>query len=185
MLMKANLSRIFPYAARQSGGGLLEVLISLVIVAFGMLGMANLQASSLRFQKTAHFRATANAALFGMAERLRANVLGVRAGNYATLPADVYTEKFKESAPVCAVQGACTPAEIAALDIFHWRQDLARSLPGGWGDIAGDIENGLTLRVYFKEPGLGKVSSNDSDVTCRPAANAGSTIRCFALAAMP
>lgn len=54
----------------QHGASLLEILITILIVAFALLGIAGLQLASVRYQQTAHLRATAMTQVQTMAERL-------------------------------------------------------------------------------------------------------------------
>jgi type IV pilus assembly protein PilV len=44
----------------QAGFSMIEVLVSIVIFAFGVLGMVGLQAASIRYQSDAKFRADAS-----------------------------------------------------------------------------------------------------------------------------
>lgn len=69
---------------RQSSRGftLLEVLVTIVILAVGLLGLALLQSTSLNNQLEAYQRAQALLLLEDMANRVRVNSLAARAGAY-------------------------------------------------------------------------------------------------------
>ncbi len=71
-----------------SGVGLIEVLISILIASFALLGLAGLQVTSLRYQKVAQFRSVASQYTADIADRVRANVTGAKAGNYVTPAGD-------------------------------------------------------------------------------------------------
>jgi len=111
----------------QSGVSMIEVLVSLTIVAFGLLGLAGLQARSMSFQKDSFDRKAAAEVASQMAERVRANYDGFMQGNYnlVMLP----TDPTPNAIPVCADPQNCTAAEIAARDWAMWRIDLRRRLP--------------------------------------------------------
>lgn len=68
--------------ASQRGASLLEVLIAVLILAIGMLGMAALQAVSLRNTQSASDRTTAVIQSYAMLDMLRANRVQARSGAY-------------------------------------------------------------------------------------------------------
>ncbi|MDY7546016.1 type IV pilus modification protein PilV [Glaciimonas sp. CA11.2] len=177
------------------GAGLIEVLIAIVITAFSLMGLAGLQMAALRYQKVAHYRAIAATYSHNLAERVRANIQGARAGyyspalqNYPPANGDV------PQAPGCAISSSCTHAEIAALDIYEWRTALANAMAGGWGEISGSVAKGFAVSVYFREPGNRTESeANDSEsvlnkTQCRTAALNAATdqdVRCFTTIFVP
>ncbi|MGS0741814.1 type IV pilus modification protein PilV [Glaciimonas sp. GG7] len=137
---------------RQHGAGLIEVLIAIVITAFSLLGLADLQLAALRAQKTAHHRAIATMYSVNMAERIRANTDGARDGHYTALGTYPASAAYPSKAPSC-VASSCTPAQVALSDIDEWRAGLRQAMAGGWGDISGSVKNGFVVRVYFRESG--------------------------------
>ncbi len=62
---------------------MIEVLVSLTIVAFGVLGLLGLQARALSFQRDSFDRRTAAEMVAQLAERMRANHMGLISGWYA------------------------------------------------------------------------------------------------------
>jgi type IV pilus assembly protein PilV len=108
---------------RSRGFSLIEVLITILIFAIGLLGLAALQAVSMRSNQSANFRTQATALAYMMIDRMRANGEAVLRGDY-----------LAGMAP-----GACSaaPADapIATHDIQAWRQQLACQLPDGQGAI--------------------------------------------------
>ena len=66
----------------QRGASMIEVLVSLTVVAFGLLGLAGLQARSMSFQKDSFDRKTATEMAAQLGERVRGNYDGFKAGNY-------------------------------------------------------------------------------------------------------
>ena len=75
--VKAN-SRL----SRASGSTLIEVLVSLLVLSFGMLGMAGVQVVSLRGNQAAYFRTMATTYSVDIIERMRANISAVEGGGY-------------------------------------------------------------------------------------------------------
>jgi type IV pilus assembly protein PilV len=114
-------------ATKQSGLSMIEVLVSMTVVAFGLLGLAGLQARSMSFQKDSFDRKAAAELASQLTERVRANYDGFRAGNYnlTMLPADA----TPGAVPACGDPQNCTAAEVAARDWAMWRIDVRRRLP--------------------------------------------------------
>jgi type IV pilus assembly protein PilV len=173
---------------RQAGVGMIEVLVALVISAFALLGLAGLQITSLRFQKTAHFRSLASFSTADIADRMRANVAG--SASYVTT--DTYLANPGATSGACSTT-AGTIANVAARDLCEWRLNLKNTVNGGWGEIAGDVVNGFTITVYFNEPSKndkttsGVAQENSLDVNCRAAALSGTNVdvRCFKTVFLP
>lgn len=119
---------------RQRGFTLVEVLVTLVIFAFGMLGVAGLQMVSLSNMDSAQFRSTASLKAAEMAERIRANGGTSYSGVIGTdnkCRTAHYNNRY-------ASPEKCTPAQLAADDVWDWNQELAHRLPSGSGAVCID-----------------------------------------------
>lgn len=66
----------------QRGFTLLEVLVAVVILSVGLLGLAGLQAQSLRANQSALFLSQANLLAYDIVDQLRANRDAARSGDY-------------------------------------------------------------------------------------------------------
>ena len=67
---------------RQRGLSLIEVLIAMLILAIGLLGIAAMQAITLRNSQSAFDRTQAVVLSYAMLDRMRANAAAARAGSY-------------------------------------------------------------------------------------------------------
>ena len=67
---------------KQTGFTLIEILVTVVVLAIGLLGLAGLQAAGLSFSSTAAQRSQATSLAYDIIDRMRANVNVARAGNY-------------------------------------------------------------------------------------------------------
>jgi type IV pilus assembly protein PilV len=110
-------------SGRSRGFSLIEVLITILIFAIGLLGMAALQAVSMRSNQSANFRTQATALAYMIIDRMRANGEAVMHGEYLA----------GMTAGNCSADPADSP--IATHDIEVWRQQLACQLPDGQGAI--------------------------------------------------
>jgi type IV pilus assembly protein PilV len=111
---------------------MLEVLIAVVVLSIGLLGLASLQATSLRLNQQALMRSQEAHLVYDMIDRMRANMPGVNAGNYhlPTLPTASDTD--------CTGTTGCTPAAMAAQDYFEWDVVITAALPAGEGVVCID-----------------------------------------------
>lgn len=170
---------------KQAGAGMIEVLVALVISAFALLGLAGLQVNSMRYQKTANFRALATQYASEMSDRIRSNLAGARGDNLPKSAYDFAPENYTTAAPAAPASNpcdgsdrvACTTSVAAARDLYAWRLSLNQGMTGGWGEVSGSANEGFVIRVYFKEPNntsatvdpncrAGAVGSGDKDVRC-------------------
>lgn len=95
----------------QSGFSLLEVLISLFVISVGLLGLGSLQVTSLKGAANAHSRTTASMYAMDLADRMRANPLGVKGGFYAASVISCSGGEF------CRNNKTCSPEELATFDL--------------------------------------------------------------------
>lgn len=133
-----------------SGFTLIEVLVTMLIMAIGLLGLAGIQVTGMRNNLSAYNRSQATQLAYDMADRMRANV-----ANAGTFGASVYTtidpiSDAVAQASCIAVAGACTAAQMAQQDLFEWNQNLA-ALPGGEGTIIVAPSNLFTITVNWDD----------------------------------
>ncbi len=123
-----------PRLAAQDGFTLVEVLVTLVIFAFGMLGVAGLQMVSLASMDSAQYRTVATIKASEMAERMRANPDAVYAGRapaHGACRTSHYNDRHENAAP-------CTVEQLASDDVWDWNTELAAVLPSGKGVVCFD-----------------------------------------------
>lgn len=132
------------------GVSLIEVLVTLAIVAIALLGMAGLQARALSVQQDAFHRRHAAELVAQLAERMRANQLGFAAGGYAL--------RFDAGEPAPETTRACAPpcssAQVALRDLDEWRIELRRRMPGAAAYVGWDAtdRSGVDVLLAWPEP---------------------------------
>ena len=151
--------------SNQRGVGLIEILISLIIVTTGLLGLAALQGKAQKAEMESYERSQALILLRDMAERLRAN----RPGRSEYLATVGYGSHFTDTA-------SCTSGNGAAQDLSCWHMELSGSaertaagehsgaMMKGHGCITSDNENdgnGFILTVAWQ--GMTPVTSAPND----------------------
>ncbi len=121
MSRQQRINRLAQHATNrhaQAGIGLIEILIAVVIVSMGFLAGARMQVESMRFSQSAYYRSQAYFMANDIIDRMRANIEGVRDGNYDGGSTDATTAR-----PDCTTS-RCSPAEIATRDLAEWSDYL-------------------------------------------------------------
>jgi type IV pilus assembly protein PilV len=168
------MSSIQIQSSRELGASLLEVLIAIVIMSFGLLALGGLTAASVQYGKMAQFQTVGVQLAADIADRMRANVDGFMANSYNRTSAYSGTVAAL-TVPTCAIPAKCTPAEVAAVDVAEWRNSLRLGLPGGDAFVLRDAATPLTVDVWvmWTDPALATGLSAPSP--CPAAAIAGLT----------
>jgi type IV pilus assembly protein PilV len=134
----------------QAGFGLIESLVALIVVSVGMIGIASLYTRGLAAGRTALYRTQAVNFAADMADRVRVNRRGNPSFGGAAAPSG------------CDAGGGvdCTPAQMAAHDLFTWQAQVAAALPAGAGVVqyAGTTPPTYTIQVTWTEVGIGPLT---------------------------
>jgi type IV pilus assembly protein PilV len=134
----------------ESGFGLIESLVALIVISVGMIGIAALYGQGLRASGTAFYRTIAVNLASDMADRIRVN----RRGNadYGGAAADGSCDPGGDT--------DCTTAAMAAHDLFVWQALVAAQLPAGVGAVqyTGTTPPTYTIRVTWTEVGAGALT---------------------------
>ena len=114
------------------GFTLLEVLIAIVVLSFGLMGLAGIQATGVRNTHSANLRTLAVQQAYDMADRMRANAQGVKDGLYDALPATL--PATTPSDPGCISTG-CSTTQLRDYDQRFWNMNNKAMLPSGTGGV--------------------------------------------------
>ncbi|MGK5059057.1 type IV pilus modification protein PilV [Janthinobacterium sp. LB2P49] len=126
------------------GSSLVEVLVSLLLLALGLLGASILQLNTLRARHESALLSAGVQLAAGMAERMRANSVlmnGPDTGNPYLNVAYAAADDADTGggAPDCFGAAACSAAELAQFDLAEWKQRLHATLPGARLHICRDL----------------------------------------------
>jgi len=159
----------------ERGFTLIEVLIAVFILTVGLMAMGAVQMVSMRSGGDSFMRTQAAIAAADMADRMRANITGVNAGNYAAVAGPLVNPGFD------CIAATCTAAQIAQLDAFQWLNSLtssrglaplSRGLAGATGTVACPAAGGIcTITVMWDgrhngAAGQGCNPANPADLIC-------------------
>jgi type IV pilus assembly protein PilV len=182
---------------KSKGVSLIEVLVSVVIASIGLLALAGVNATSIRYTKMSQYRAIATQLANDMGERMRANkgvpasagpptivATGFLAGDYdfttdfagqattATLPTELCNTAASN----------CTPADIAALDVAQWRLQARDQLPEGSVYMVRQAGNvAMDLWVVWRDPAVANTDDSpalSSECPDGLSRNSDMSIRC-------
>lgn len=121
-----SLSHLSVPGVKQHGFSMLEVLITLVIIAIALLGTAGLQLNAMRMNKGGQFRTQAVFLASDITERIEANKAAAVLGAYV-----VANTAAASVAPADCAAVACNSANLAAWDISQWETSIINLLPPG------------------------------------------------------
>jgi type IV pilus assembly protein PilV len=137
MLMNALRERM---GAGPRGFSLLEVMITVLVVSFGLLGLAAVQALAISNTQVASAQSIFAIEAQSMASRLQANSAYWAAGAFPSQPVTVQGNVLSDSTlngmqSNCA-SVSCTAQQMAGYDLKSWGSSLSQTLPGASGIVA-------------------------------------------------
>lgn len=125
---------------------MLEILITLVVVAIALLGTAGLQVYAMRMGKSGQFRTQAIFLASDIAERMEANKAAAVAGSYAVAAAS----SPSAAAADCGAS-PCGGAALAGYDISQWETSVASLLPQARWQITQTVAgNPSTYNIFIQ-----------------------------------
>lgn len=119
---------------KERGFSLLEVMISVFVLAIGLLGLAGLQLTSMQNGHSAFLRSQATLAAYSIIDDMRANL-----GN-------------KDDYAINLAATTSGTGGLAQDDVNDWLADLAAELPAGDGSVAVN-GNRVTVAVQWSDRG--------------------------------
>ena len=131
-----------------SGFGLIEVLVSLLVVVIGTMGMAGLHSRSLQYNQMAYLHSRGIILATDMLDRIRVNKgQALTTNNYQVeaddaIPASCSSESYPDSCET----GSCSPDQLAQYDISQWKFQILCQLPDASGAITYEDSSGS--RIY-------------------------------------
>ena len=136
---------------RQQGLTLIEVMIALAVFSFGLLALAALMASGLKYNTSALHRSYATSQAYDMADRMRANSQGLEFGYYNNLGASSTLPNCVSFVSECE-STECLPQAMALYDARQWNNYNACLLPQGSGTVSFNSASGIyTITISWND----------------------------------
>lgn len=115
--------------SKSAGFSMIEIMVSFLVLAAGLLGVATMQQRGMDSSHAAYLRTQAVSLAQDMSSRARANRRGANAGKY---------DKPQANYQASCLAGGCSAEQMAAHDNAEWQADLAQILPFGEGVVCVD-----------------------------------------------
>lgn len=133
---------------KQTGSSLIEIMVTILIVSFGLLGVAGVIGNGLKNNHSSYARSQASWLAADIIDRMRANRIAAEATEYNL-----------------AIGTNPTGVSVAAYDLIAWRKALAATLPDGKGSINMDAFMKVTVSVQWDDSRGANGSSTQTFVT--------------------
>lgn len=142
------LSKQSPAAMRvrrpQAGSSLIEILVTVVLLSFGMLSLAGMQAFTVAASKNTNNRGLAVALATDYADMVRANSAAFASGNYDKAAAFDATSISVPDVSGNCVFPDCTAGQLATYDQALMNARLKANLRAGTFALVRPLEGGAT-----------------------------------------
>lgn len=135
------------------GFSLVEVLVALLVLSIGLLGLAALQTTGLKFNQQSYQRTQATLQAYDMLDRIRANPLGKTAGKYSSVALG-YRPSSPPSCITGGTPGTCDSNQMADYDIDQWNLAISTLISEGLGQVSIDASSICTITITWKENDL-------------------------------
>lgn len=138
--------RTTPFSSHQHGVTLLEVLIAILVLSFGLMGLLGLIMNGLKITTSSHYRTIAAQQIVAMADLVNAN------------PdiASTYSPPNPVTGTAYCITTACLSNQIAPADYDRWLLNIAASLPNGGGVLCLDASPADGNLANFSCSGTGR-----------------------------
>ena len=154
-----NSLRINPHPHPQTGASLIEVLIAILLLSFGMLSIGAMLSFAIQMPKLAGYRATATNLAASHVERMRANPKGFSSGLYTSSLGEAIWS-FSEVQPNECAYPTCidTSEKLPNMDNAAARREIRQYLPAGdmlmncGSGSCSDVNSYGNLWIVWQEP---------------------------------
>ncbi|WXF88015.1 type IV pilus modification protein PilV [Pseudomonas syringae pv. atrofaciens] len=149
-----------PY--RQTGMTLIEVLVSVLILAIGLLGAAAIQLNALKYTDSSAMTSQASFIAYDMMDRIRANVDGNASANGSTNVLATYNLPNLDAAPAANLNKARDQ------DLFDFKDNIGNfASASGTGSIVVSDSTLVTITIGWSD---NRAAGASNQATGSPAA---------------
>ncbi|MGH1542793.1 MAG: type IV pilus modification protein PilV [Arenicella sp.] len=173
-MLNINNPPTFKAFKNQSGFTLIEVLITVFVLGVGLLGIAGLQATSLKLSHDSHLRSQASILAYDIIDKMRVNP------NPVTPYSGSFTGLNNASTACLNNVNTCNAEQLRNFDLQNWQNRLNNAFPGARATIV--INNNVagqrvaTVSIIWVD--TDNEGGNDNQI------NAANAFRTFVLTAI-
>ncbi len=128
----------------EAGIGLIEVLITVLLLATALLAISTLQLRSLQFNNGAYLRSQANILVYDIIDRMRVSELNP----------SLYNIGYTDSSPTGNTQ--------PNIDVREWRTAMQNIIADAKGQISCDSTRFCTISIRWEEKQFGLETDDQS-----------------------
>lgn len=120
--------------SREQGFTLIEVMVTIVVTAIGLLAFAGLLTKAVTANRQAYMRTQADIMAYDLAERMRVNRAAAVSGAYNL-----------------ALGATPSGSSVASIDLQDWKSALLRTLPSGNASVSVDGSGNVVISVRWDD----------------------------------
>jgi len=157
----------------QKGSAMMETVVSLFVLAIGLMGTLAMQAKGVNSNQRANFATNANILAADMADRILAYTRSVNAASPidAGILADYDGIDSRGDHTQVSCSTACDQDKQRSFDAWEWSESVRSSLPDGVGVVSFDgTENAYKIQVMWNhnrvENPTYECSGSETDLAC-------------------
>ncbi len=143
---------------------MIEVLIALAILSFGLLGLALMQGQSLKFNTSAYSRTQANLLAYDIIDRMRSNPAGVTAGSYNIVATEAAAKAVAAATYTSCSGQICDVGQLASYDLGTWYDIQKSTMPQDVNRLStiSFNNNQVTVTIRWME----QLNSENTSLNC-------------------
>jgi type IV pilus assembly protein PilV len=135
----------------QRGFSLIEVLVTMVVVAVGLMGLISLMLRGVQANASSGLRSAAIRQAYDMTDRMRANIKDVQAGDYNAIVPPGSTSGCPITTTVVSPPSASGLSSCSG-NACEWARANAKNLPSGAGAVCkANADNWYTIYVSWDD----------------------------------
>ncbi|WP_052692212.1 type IV pilus modification protein PilV [Teredinibacter purpureus] len=119
---------------RQNGAAMMEMVVSLFVLAIGLMGTLSMQINGVNSNQRAHFVTDANVLATDMVDR----IMAYNSGDITEDNDDyngIYSADIGTADASGCIATGCNAAAQKSLDAWEWSQAIKARLPSGTGEV--------------------------------------------------
>jgi len=150
---------------RHAGAGLIEFLVAVLILSFGLLAVGGMTAYGVQLPRISGNRAVATSIANDLIERMRANTGAFNGTAYSTALSYNGASTVPTAAAGMCTYPNCTPALLATMDLAVIQRQLRQQLPAGGFivDLSAPYE-GRVFILWQDPPSASALDSSSNDI---------------------
>lgn len=148
-----------PLRRHEKGFSLIEVLIATLVLAVGILGIAQLHLNSFQNNREALYRNQATVIADDLLGKIRANPSALASGAYNALQFNA--DSATPASVSCLDSSGCSATEIATRDVHEWARNFVATMPGYQPSLPGGAGSG---NIDVADPAAACPSATKYDV---------------------